>query len=83
MKVRATRLGYYNHKRQREGAIFDLVPIKKRAEDGKGFVIIPAEAQFSEKWMEKVDLEVAGDQPKGKGKAKSAARAESPPDDVI
>lgn len=39
MKVRAIRLGYYNHRRRREGDIFELLDDKA----------------FSEKWMEKLD----------------------------
>lgn len=41
MKVRATQLGYYNHKRWREGTEFEIV----------------AEKDFSKKWMVKVDGE--------------------------
>lgn len=57
MQVKAKKLGYYNHKRQREGAIFTL----KKAED------------FSPNWMEKMDAEKEEAKPaKGgrKGKAK-------------
>lgn len=39
MKVRATRLGYYNHRRRREGDIFEITD----------------EKAFSNKWMEAVD----------------------------
>jgi len=39
MKVRAIRLGYYNHKRRREGEIFELLDDKS----------------FSNKWMEKLE----------------------------
>lgn len=41
MKVKATKLGYYNHKRQREGAVFFL----KSKED------------FSKNWMEEISEE--------------------------
>lgn len=41
MKVRATRLGYYNHRRRREGDIFELLD----------------ENQFSKVWMERLDGE--------------------------
>lgn len=54
MKVRALRLGYYGHERRREGAVFELKPKKVKGKDGKE-AIIPAEAQFSEAWMEKVE----------------------------
>jgi hypothetical protein len=37
MKVIATRLGYYNHIRQKEGAVFEL----------------NSDKHFSPKWMEK------------------------------
>jgi hypothetical protein len=37
MRVKAIRLGYYNHKRRREGDIFDLLN----------------EKHFSKHWMEK------------------------------
>lgn len=38
-RVRATRLGYYDHKRRREGDVFTLADSKK---------------EFSERWMEYV-----------------------------
>ena len=37
MKVKATRIGYYNHKRRREDEIF----------------MLKDESHFSERWMEK------------------------------
>lgn len=43
-------MGYYNHKRIREGDVFELVA-KKRV-DG---TIITAEQQFSSRWMEKIN----------------------------
>ena len=52
MKVRAKMMGYYLHKRRREGVVFDLVTVKKKHKDGKIEVITP-EKQFSENWMEK------------------------------
>lgn len=52
MKVKATKLGYYEHKRRREGAEFFLIPIEDK--DGN---IIPPEKQFSPNWMEIVDAE--------------------------
>lgn len=49
MKVKATQLGYHDHRRRRPGDVFVLRPIEKA--DGK---IITPEQQFSKKWMEKV-----------------------------
>lgn len=69
IKVRATQLGYYGLKRRREGDIF----------------FIKNEAQFSKKWMVKVDDkeleeqddvfedEDLADKPKSKPKSKSNA----------
>ena len=48
MKVRATRLGYYNHRRRREGEVFKLL----------------SENAFSSKWMEKVDDGTSQQKPK-------------------
>lgn len=39
MKVKATRLGYYNHRRRREGDVFELMDDKA----------------FSKRWMERLD----------------------------
>jgi hypothetical protein len=50
MKVRATQVGYYGHKRQKPGAVFELAPLKNK--DGS---VTSAEQQFSSKWMEQVD----------------------------
>ena len=58
MWVRATALGYYDHKRRREGAVFELKPItrKRLQKDGTTKdVTIKPEQQFSERWMEKVE----------------------------
>jgi hypothetical protein len=49
MKVRAIKLGYYEHIRRRVGDVFELIPLK----DSKGKTI-SIEQQFSDKWMEKV-----------------------------
>lgn len=43
-------MGYYGHRRIKEGQVFDLVPYTK---DGK---IVSAEMQFSKKWMERVEI---------------------------
>jgi hypothetical protein len=65
MLVKATRLGYYNERRQQEGTVFKLVDKKKvvfeekvvkgKKEKIKKVLTIPAKDQFSDKWMEKVD----------------------------
>lgn len=47
MKVRATMLGFYNHRRKREGDAFTLKGVK----DEKGKVTYP---DFSKKWMVEV-----------------------------
>jgi hypothetical protein len=52
MRVKATRIGYYGHRRRREGEVFDLAP-RKILKDGKEVVLSP-EQQFSNSWMEKV-----------------------------
>lgn len=49
MKVQATQLGYYEHKRRREGDVFELVERKDR--HGK---VMTVNQQFSSKWMKKV-----------------------------
>ena len=57
MKVRATKLGYYDLLRRKEGTEFDLVPIKGKVLQGQVLVskTFTPEEQFSKKWMEKVD----------------------------
>lgn len=54
MKVRATQLGYYDLKRRKEGDVFTLKDIKGKDAKGQPFVI-PAEKQFSARWMEPAD----------------------------
>lgn len=49
IKVQATQLGYYEHKRRREGDVFTLVPRKDRYGN-----TMTAKAQFSKKWMKVV-----------------------------
>lgn len=49
LKVRATKLGYHDHRRRYAGDVFLLYPYKK---DGK---VVTPEQQFSKNWMEKVD----------------------------
>ena len=63
MKVRATQLGYYGHKRRKAGDIFELVPMKNR--DGS---VTSVEQQFSDVWME--SLESSGKAKKSEGKGK-------------
>lgn len=53
MKVQATQLGYYQHKRRREGEIFELVEVKGFDKD-KNPILLTPEQQFSKKWMKKV-----------------------------
>lgn len=60
MKVKATMTGYYDHKRIREGQVFELKPLKTK--DGK---TIDVEKQFSKVWMERLDVE--NKKPKAKG----------------
>ncbi len=48
MKVRALRLGYYNHRRRREGEVFELLSDKS----------------YSDKWMEKIEGETPRSKPK-------------------
>ena len=63
MWVRAKSLGFYGHKRRREGAVFQLEAITRmrmqKDKDGKDIglkeVTIKPEQQFSERWMEKVE----------------------------
>lgn len=70
MKVRATRLGYYNHIRRREGDVFELEPttrikgyddpikrdqVRLHPELNWERETITVEMQFSPLWMEKVD----------------------------
>jgi hypothetical protein len=50
IKVRATQLGYYEHKRRREGDVFVLVPRTDRFGN-----VMTAKSQFSKKWMEMAD----------------------------
>lgn len=59
MKVRATALGYYGHKRRQEGAEFELEPIKRLRKQPDGSmkeITITPEQQFSQRWMERVDV---------------------------
>lgn len=66
MRVRATSLGYYNHRRQREGDVFVLKPYTVIERSANGAIIkdengkpkkkvVTPEMQFSEKWMERED----------------------------
>ena len=58
MRVRAIALGYYGHKRRREGDTFTLEPIKRIRKDKDGNmreITITTEQQFSPRWMERVD----------------------------
>lgn len=72
MKVQAMQLGYYQHKRRREGDVFTLVPIKSKQRDPKTGemkeIVITPEQQFSKKWMKNLDEAPAK---KGKGKSQN------------
>lgn len=60
MQVRAKAItgqkysGEYNHRRRVPGEVFTLNTLTRISKDGKKIVISP-EAQFSDKWMERVD----------------------------
>lgn len=95
MKVKALKVGYYAHKRYKEGEEIILKPVKVKVEDK--IQIISAADQFSQKWMELIDEDFNEDgdseeiqaqsQPSssvkmakpGKPKGKSSAAAESEP----
>lgn len=57
MKVRATKTGYYDHLRRREGDVFELKPIDGHKVVNNKLVKhhFTVEEQFSPNWMEKVD----------------------------
>lgn len=59
MKVRATKLGYYEDKRRRPGEVFVLKPRQiSYFNKKKGQLVheeVSADQQFSKKWMEPVD----------------------------
>ena len=91
MKVRATQLGYYNHKRRPPGEVFILRPYKKTVEEldeatkfkTKKQVVVSAEEQFSFRWMERVDQNVSVKQEKiqkkfGKGLGNQALGQDVP-----
>lgn len=46
-------VGYYNHRRIREGEMFTLIPYKQK--DG---TVVSSEQQFSSKWMERLDSRI-------------------------
>jgi DNA replication initiation complex subunit (GINS family) len=50
VKVRATSLCFFESELKQPGAVFWLTDIK----DAKGKILVPAEKQFSEKFMERV-----------------------------
>lgn len=93
MKVKALKVGYYAHRRYKEGEEFVLKPIKVKI-DGKTSTI-PPEKQFSQNWMMIVDADFTDDDESaenqveaspavsekqgksGKSKGKSSVAAES------
>ena len=83
MKVKATRLGYWNHKRRKKGEVFELTDVYEENEEGEKKLVAKVETQFSPKWMKKVEtkryVEVDEDveEPGEKGKkAKSKIKTE-------
>lgn len=77
MRVRATQMGYYNHKRVRVGQEFVLTEQRGVDADRKPIILTP-EDQFNARWMEKLDVEADEVVPKAKGKAKTAKVVEAP-----
>lgn len=87
MKVRAKRMGYYEHKRIKPGQEFVLVTRKGLDRDKKPITLTP-EKQFTDEWMEKVEAVVEDDSApvaaKAKGKAAKPAKEPEPVEsDVI
>lgn len=58
MKVRATKLGYYDLKRRKEGEVFEISDTTTFDEKKDKDVDVSAESLFSPKWMEKVDEDI-------------------------
>lgn len=86
IKVRAKELGYYDLKRRRIGDVFELVDKKGHRREGNGKlipIVIKAEDQFSEKWMERVDDSVPIQSRRPKAFSKSQDLAESQDAGVI
>lgn len=83
MKVKATKLGYYDLKRRKEGVEFELVPVKGKVWDKSRQALVSKvlspEDQFSPSWMEKVDEEP---KPRRKPSAPIADAEESTQDPV-
>ena len=77
MKVRAKKIGYYEHKRRVEGDEFWLVEKKYVDKEGKWKVLLPKE-QFSNAWMESVEGSPAAHKPmKQKQEDKAEAKAKA------
>lgn len=56
MKVKATKTGYINHRRQKSDSIFELTDRYEVDEQtGEKKLVATADAQFSPKWMKKVE----------------------------
>lgn len=71
MKVRAIKLGYYNHSLRKPGAVFNLKL---------------GEKEFSQKWMEKVEDEVESkkaEKPRKKVEAQPEAEMSSGDEEVL
>lgn len=60
MRVKATRLGYFNNRRMRPGDVFEIIERKMKVMEKGKLVekILTVEDQFSAAWMEEVDLPV-------------------------
>lgn len=87
MRVRATKLGHYDHKRIREGQVFELKTVQghRKNKDGKLTpIILKPEQQFSESWMERLEASPKADAPvKGRAKKNEVEQEISTDDDVI
>lgn len=84
MKVRATKLGYYDMLKRYPGDVFELKDQNGLTEfEGKPRKI-SAEQQFSPRWMVKIDeVENREDSPKPKGRTRAqVARSEASSGDV-
>lgn len=79
MRVRAKRMGYYEHKRIKPGQEFVLVTRKGLDQNRKPLTLTP-EKQFTETWMEKVEgsVEDRSEQVVAKAKGKTGKAVKEP-----
>ncbi len=78
MRVKALETGYYNHRRQKPGSVFDLIPVHTKDKKGKP-IVMSAESQFSKKWMKKLDAKEETkkiEKPETKAEKKAREKAE-------